>query len=61
MNTGGRAACALVAVAVGLSGCDGSTADSPQTTVPVTTTARKPMFEDGGLRDVRATSGRALG
>lgn len=63
MNTGGRVACALVAgaVAVGLSGCDGSTAESPQTTVPVTTTARKPMFEDTALRDVRRTSGRALG
>jgi hypothetical protein len=61
MNTGGRSACALVAVAVavGLSGC--STAESPQTTVPVTTAARKPMFQDTGLRDVRKTSGRALG
>ncbi len=60
MNTGGRAARALVAVtvAIGLSAC--SAVESPQPTVP-TTTARKPLFEDTGLRDVRMTSGRALG
>lgn len=51
-------ACALVAVAVGLSGC--TAAESPQPTEQ-TTTARKPLFEDTGLRDVRMTSGRALG
>ncbi len=62
MNTGGRAARALVAVAVvaGLVGCTGSRAESPQATVPSTTTTRPLMFEDTGLRDVRMTSGRAL-
>lgn len=60
MNTGGRATCALMtaAVLIGLSGCSDA---SPQPTVPTTTTARKPITEDGGLRDVRMTSGRALG
>ena len=56
-------ACALAAVAVsaGLAGCGGSQAESPQTTVPVTTSMRELMFEDTGLRDVRMTAGRSLG
>ena len=57
----GKGACALIAVVVGLSACDGSAAESPQTTVPTTTATRKLQFEDTGLRDVRMTSGRALG
>lgn len=60
MNTGGRATCALMtaAVVLGLSGCGD---ESPQPTEPTATTASKPILEDGGLRDVRMTSGRALG
>ena len=61
MKAGGRVACALTAVAVGLAGCSGSRAESPQTTVPSTTTTRPLIFEDTGLRDVRMTAGRSLG
>lgn len=48
----------VVGVAVGLAACDSTTASPQETT---TTTAPKPMFSDTGLRDVRMTSGRALG
>ena len=48
-----------VGVAVGLVSCDSTTASPQETTT--TTTAEKPIFEDAGLRDVRMTSGRALG
>lgn len=60
MNTGGRVACALMtaAVVLGLAGCGD---ESPQPTEPAATNARKPILEEGGLRDVRVTSGRALG
>ena len=62
MKYGGRVACALLAavLAAGLGACDSSGA-SPQETIPATTATRELMFEDTGLRDVRMTSGRALG
>jgi hypothetical protein len=60
VNTGGRAACALMtaAVVIGLSGC-GVTV-TPRTAASATAVGT-PIFEDYGLRDVRMTSGRALG
>jgi hypothetical protein len=48
----------MVGVAVGLVSCDSTTASPQETT---TTTVPKPVFEESGLRDVRMTSGRALG
>jgi hypothetical protein len=53
-----RRALVAAGVAAGLVACDSTTASPQQTT---TTTAARPMFEDSGLRDVRMTSGRALG